>query len=507
MDGNGQADIAGDFDGDGTPDLGGPNTPIAASGGSLGGIVSALLMGAGPAITSSVPVVGGGGLADIAIRTENGAVLNALIVRVMGPLVVTVPSTGPNARTSCAAGDYGLQIVAPSLNSRISTEFACLPGADMAGDDLLLVRNLTNGEVSCSGSTGGMPGRLRVPVPSDAGDRWVVEYYRHGRDRIHFGDCRFTGTAPTPDRVIRTWEVGSTGCADCGRYQTTEYAVGAPLVAPTAGFGRRRQTPDFRRLVTLAQIALERGDPINYARRIFLEPLTAPGVPVRPRSMLVTNTGGDANVSIATGYGLARAAGIVPFLPPDAPVHLAEWRAPATFAARYPGFASPNDVYLGMHAIEGLARLARHPVAGGGEAFLADVDDLSEGRSFFGPDGETQVPMAMGGVQPVTLGRGMTPGPAVRWSRRSRPMAQPGDDSVWTYDPAGPNSGMVNPYVQPAGIHGFRRIYDESLGFDMAVYLFNMVGRYLSTAGTEIPYLADPTGHTCLEDSTCSYLR
>ncbi len=507
MDGNGQADIAGDFDGDGTPDLGGPDTPFAASGGSLGGIVSALLMGAEPAVTSSVPVVGGGGLADIAIRTENGAVLNALVLRVMGPMVMSVASAGPSARTSCAAGDYGLQIVAPSLNSRISTEFACLPGADMAGDDVLLVRNLTNGEVSCSGSTGGMPGRLRVPVPSDAGDRWVVEYYRHARDRIHFGDCRFTGTAPTPDRVIRTWEVGSTGCADCGRYQTTEWAAGAPLVAPTAGFGRRRQTPDFRRLVTLAQIAMERGDPINYARRIFLEPLTAPGVPVRPRSMLVTNTDGDANVNIATGYGLARAAGIVPFLPPDAPVHLAEWRAPATFAARYPGFNSPNDVYLGMHAIEGIARLARHPVPGGGEAFLADVDDLSDGRSFFGPDGQTQVPMAMGGLQPVTLGRGMTPGPAVRWSRRSRPMAQPGDDSVWTYDPSGPNSGMSNPYVQPAGIHGFRRIYEDSLGFDMAVYMFNMVGRYLHTRGTDIPYLSDPTGHHCLEDSTCTYLR
>ncbi len=507
MDGNGTPDVAGDFDGNGTPDLGGPNTPYAAAGGSLGGIVTAVLMGVEPAIVASAPVVGGGGLADIAIRTENPAVLNALILRVMGPLVVTVPSAGPGADTSCAAGDYSLQIVAPSHNNRVSTEFACLPGAGMAGDDLLVVRNLTNGEVACSGSTGAMPGRLRVPVPSDAGDRWVVEYYRHGRDRIHFGDCRFTGTAPTPDRVIRTWEVGSAACDTCARFEATTWAAGDALVAPAAGFGRRRQTPDFRRLVTLAQVALERGDPINYARRVILEPLSAPGIPERPRSMLIGNSTGDPNVNIATGYALARAAGIVPFLPPDAPAHLAEWRAPAAFATRYPGFASPNDVYIGMHAIEGVARLNRHPVAGGGEAFLADVDDLSDGRSFFAANGLDQLAPTMGGLQPTTLGRGTTPGPAVRWSRRSHAMARPGDDSVWTYEPNAPNSGMVSPYVQPAGIHGYLRIYDEALGFDMAVYMFNMVGRYLRTGGTDIPHLSDSAGHHCMEDSSCAYLR
>jgi hypothetical protein len=511
MDANGAADIAGDFDGNGTPDLGGPTTPYAAAGGSLGGIVTALLSGAEPAVTSSVPVVGGGGLADIAIRTENGAVLSALILRVMGPLVVTTRSERPGAGTSCAAGDYALQIIAPSHNSRTRTEFACLPGADMAGDDLLVVRNLTNGEVACSGSTGGMPGRLRVPMPSDAGDRWAVEYYRHGRDRIHFGDCRFIGTAPTPDRVIRTWEVGAAartaGCTACARFETTNWDVGQPLVAPTAGFGRRRQTPDFRRLVTLAQVALERGDPINYARRVFLEPLTAPDVPVRPRGMLITNTTGDPNVTIATGYALARAAGIVPFLPVDGPAHLADFRAPANFAGRYPGYASPNDVFLGMHAIEAIPRLRRHPVAGGGEEFLADVDDISDGRQFFGPDARTQVPAMMGGMLPVTLGRGGVPGPPIRWSRRSRAMTQPGDDQVWTYAAGEANSGMVSPYVQPSGIHGFREIYDTTLGFDMGVYMFNMVGRYLRTTGTDIPYLSDPTGHQCLEDSTCSYLR
>ena len=508
---DGRAVIAGDFDGNGTPDLGGPNSPYYAAGGSLGGIVTSLLAGVEPALTASVPVVGGGGLADIAIRTENGAVLNALMLRVMGPLVVSARSGGPNRDTSCAMGDYGLQIVAPTLNSRARTEFACIPAAELSGDDVLVVRNLTNGQVSCAGSSGGMPGRFRVPVPSDAGDRWQVELYRRARDRMRFGTCTWTGAAPTPDRVINTWQVGAAareaGCGNCARFETRTWDVGAPLVAPTAGFGRRRQTPEFRRLVMLAQMVLERGDPINYARRVFLDPVTAPDVPVRPRSMLITNTTGDPNVTIATGYALARAAGIVPFLPADAPAHLAEFRAPTDFATRYPGHASPNDVYIAYHAIEGLSRLNRHPAGMGAEAFLVDVDDLSEGRQFFAANGRDQLPMDRGGVMPVTLGRNGVPGPALRWSRRSRPMMAAGEDAVWTYASNTPTSGMVSPYVQPRGIHGFQKIYDPSLGFDMAVYMFSMVGRYLRTGGTEIPYLADPTGHHCLEDSTCAYLR
>jgi len=508
---DGRPDIAGDFDGNGTPDLGGPNSPFYAAGGSLGGIVTGVLSGTEPALTASVPVVGGGGLADIAIRTENGAVLNALMLRVMGPLVVSNPSGGPGRDSSCAMGDLSLSIVAPSLNGRARTEFACVPAAELGANDVMVVRNRTNGQVACSGATGGVAGRFRVPVPSDAGDRWEVSLYRGARDRMQFGTCAWRGAAPTPDRVISTWQVGAAareaGCTNCARFETTTWDTGAPLVATTAGFGRRRQTPEFRRLVMLAQMVLERGDPINYVRRVFLEPLTAPDVTPRPRGMLITNTTGDPNVTIATGYAMARAAGIVPFLPADAPAYLAEFRAPADFAATHPGYASPNDIYLQTHAIEGLSRLARHPVPGGGDTFLVDVDDLSEGRQFFAADAQNQLPQSRGGMMPVTFGRNGFGAAPLRWSRRSAAMARAGDDVVWRYNPDGANSGMVSPYVQPRGIHGFSKIYDPSLGFDMAVYMFSMIGRYLRTGGAEIPYLGDPMGHHCLEDSTCAYLR
>ena len=81
-------------------------------------------------------------------------------------------------------------------------------------------------------------------------------------------------------------------------------------------------------------------------------------------------------------------------------------------------------------------------------------------------------------------------------------MTSPTDD-VWTYAAGEPSSGMIVPYVEPRGIHGFSGIYQPEVPFDMAVYMFNMLGRYLGTNGRHIPYLSDPEGHHCLEDSSC----
>ena len=502
-DGDGAADLAGDFDSDGTPDVGGPDVDYRMAGGSLGGIITALTAGVEPNIVAAAPVVGGGGLADVAVRTENGAVLPAMLLRLMGPLVVGRLSEGLGPNTACQAGDLALQILATDLVDDARTEFACLPGADLAADDVLLVRNYTNGEVRCAGATGGVPGAFRVGVPSDEGDYWSVEYYRHALLSTDFSTCEIAGE-PVADRIVDTWESGNgtTGtnrCGTCARFAAVTFEQGDPLVAPTAGYGRRRQTPEFRRLVMLAQVGLERGDPINYVHRIFLDPLVVEDVTTRPRSILIVNTDGDPNVPIATGYAMARAAGVIPFLPADAPAHLRDYAAPPDFLAAR-GYASPNDLLIDYHAIEGLPRLERHPAGPGGEQFLADIDDLSEGRAFFASDGTTQISEADGGLLPVTV----TPG--LRWARRSRRMSTPSDVTVWTYDPAGPNSGMVAPYVQPAGIHGFSALFDDTVGFDMAVYMFNMLSRYISTNGTDIPYLSDPTGHHCLENSSCSYL-
>jgi len=505
FDRNGSVDLAGDFDGNGRPDLGGPSVPYVMAGGSLGGIITGVTAGAEPMITASVPGVGGGGLSDVAIRTEKGSVMAAMILRLMGPLILSRRSEGPSDDTSCPAGDYSISVMAPLLDDDERTEIACVDADLLGADDVMVVRNLSNNEVACAGATEHEAGRFRVGVASDPGDRWTIEIYRNALPLVDFADCTFEGAAPAPDRTIDTWEVaageGDGMCERCATFGPTSWAAGDPLVSPAAGFGRKRQTPELRRLVMLAQIGLERGDPINYVGRIFLDPITAPDVPEAPRSILVTHTDGDPNVCIATGYSMARAAGVLPFLPPDAPEHLADYRAPASFEAEHPGFASPNDVLLGFHAIEGLARLERHPGEPGAERFLVDVDNLSDGLSFFAPNGRDTLARDMGGLAPVRVD------PPLRWSRRSRPITGASDVEVWRYQADSPMSGLVSPYVEPRGIHGFSDIFVPEAPFDMAAYMFNMIGRYLSTNGRHIPYLSDPDGHHCLEDSSCEFIR
>lgn len=502
FDRDGVQDLAGDFDGNGVPDIGGPAAHYAFAGGSLGGITTGTMVGAEPAIDTAIPVVGAGGLSDVAIRTENGSVVPAMILRVMGPLVMGVPSGGPTPDTSCAEGDVSLHFLATSLTSAARTEFACVPGSMMAEEDLLLVRNLANDEIGCGGTIRGA-GNFRVPIPSDAGDEIVVELYRGGRDLIHYGDCEWFGDAPEPDLVVDTFEIANGTdagtCANCARYEDTTWDQGATLVAPTAGFGRRRQTPDFRRLIMLAQIALDPADPINYAARVFLDPVTAPDVATRPRNILSAQTTGDPNVNIAAGNTFARAAGVLPFLPPDAPEVYAEFRASAEFGTRYPGMPTPNDVLREFHVLEGIPRLQRHPVPGG-EEFLADVDDFSDGLNFYAANGTQQLPPADGGVAPVVAS------PPLRFFRQSRRMTSPTDD-VWSWVDGQPHSGVLNAYVIPRGIHGFNVIFDPTIGFDNAVYLFNTLGRYVRTHGTDLPYVTDPMGHHCQEDSSCSYIR
>lgn len=510
FDRDGEVDLAGDFDGNGVPDLGGPNVRYAMAGGSLGGIVTALTAGAEPMITASAPVGGGAGLSDIAARTENGSVRAAMLLRLLGPLVLSSVSEGPSEATSCAAGERSISVLGPRLDEEERTEIACVESDLLGPDDVLLVRNLSNGERSCAGATNREAGRFRVGIASDAGDAWEIEVYRSALGLVDFGDCSFAGAAPLPARTIRTWEVGAGDgaglCERCARWGVTRFTPGDRLTAPTAGFGRRRQTPELRRLLMLAQIGLERGDPVNYVGRIFLDPLTAPDIPSAPRSLLVVHTAGDLNVNIATGHAMARAAGVLPFLPPDAPDHLADHRAPAGFSATHPGFQSPNDLLLGYHAIEGLSRLGRHPAVGSrgpgaGDQFLVDVDDLSDGRSFFAPDGRNPLAEELGGLAPQ---RPETP---LRWSRRSRAMSGPGESAVWEYASGEPTSGFVIPYVDPRGIHGSSTIDDPHSLFDTAVYTFNLLGRYLATDGRDLPYRGDPTGHHCLEDSSCDYLR
>jgi hypothetical protein len=54
-------------------DVGGPDAPYFATGGSLGGILSMTLGGADASVRAAAPVSGGGGLTDVGIRSTQGA--------------------------------------------------------------------------------------------------------------------------------------------------------------------------------------------------------------------------------------------------------------------------------------------------------------------------------------------------------------------------------------------------------------------------------------------------
>ncbi len=82
------------------------------------------------------------------------------------------------------------------------------------------------------------------------------------------------------------------------------------------------------------------------------------------------------------------------------------------------------------------------------------------------------------------------------------------DDDVWTVLPGDDISGLLNHYVVPVGVHGFDElVYDPSLPWDPAQYLINLISRWGSTGGQDLPYHSDPEGHTCLENSSCPYLQ
>ena len=96
--------------------------------------------------------------------------------------------------------------------------------------------------------------------------------------------------------------------------------------------------------------------------------------------------------------------------------------------------------------------------------------------------------------------------PPLRWVRRSAAMNGAGSD-VWTVTPGEAVSGLLNNYAIPNGVHGFDQlVYDQSLPWDPAQYLINLISRWGATHGHDLRYVTDPEGHACLEDSSCDFL-
>jgi hypothetical protein len=389
----GEQNIAGDFDGNGVPDVGGPDVDYYAWGLSLGGILAPFVAALDPKVVASAPASGAAGLLDVGARTTQGGAFEGIYLRNFGPLVVGVPASELAAdQTRCEqrAGVASLRFVVVDVNDDREVEFGCLDlsavsgGAGLPAGGTVVVANRSNGKLRCARID--ETGRFRIGIPSSLGDKLEVALWDAPDAVDRYGDagCRVSLGRERRVALIRTWGKGlvAPGTAierdgkqvavcnapdGCSLFQGRYHAAGDPLLAIAEGFGHIRQTPALRRFLNLASNVIDPGDPVNYVPFYALKPLSDPfGNPHPPKGMLNVATIGDMNVPVSSGISIGRVAGAVPFLRPNAvnryPAH-ANYATPGELYVEL-GQKTPNRVLIDGHVLEGINRLRRHPPAG-----------------------------------------------------------------------------------------------------------------------------------------------
>ena len=434
LDGDGQPELAGDFNGDGVVDTGG-DVVMTMTGGSLGGIMSMLMGSLEPELSAIAPMAGGGGYADMGIRSGQGGVLEAFILRGMGPLYTgtTDPDTGRMV----------LETIVPDLNDTAERSLATAEG--VRAGDLLIVANLANGQRGCGYVD--QAGNVRAAVESDVGDATELRFYRGVQ--VMNSECEIA--AGDPYLTIDTLE------SDL-EFQGQTLTAGAPITSLAQGLGLRRASPDLRRFQGFGQLVLDPSDPVAYARNLLDEPIrfnAAPGT--AGASALVITTAGDMNVPASSGVTYGRAAGIIDYRSAD------------------PRYGVPeNQVLIDTYMAEAVHNLGRY-TNDAGEAVHIDVENFSGADDIWGASyprldpplrigfGETD---ARGGVSaalfPLTNRRG------------EHGMERPGgmvdrfrEQCVAVCTETGPD---------PCGC-------STVMTYDIGTYVLGMVSRYLASGG------------------------
>lgn len=428
---DGKDDLAGDFDGDGVLEIGG-GAPIHITGGSLGGIMSAMMSGLEPQIDVAIPVSGGAGLPDIGIRSIQGGVREAVNLRMLGPLFTTVRN---------AQGGLDAYQVLPNLNDLGRVKLGPV-SAELKEGDTAVLFNLTSGEKRCARV--GANGLMRAAVSSDENDQWKLAVFSGALPPKERDGC------DVPEGAEPYWTMDTFGID--AKFQGLEHKAGEPLIAMGDGFGLRRQSPEIRRFMGLAQLAIEKGDPVNFVRNAERHRILryGTGEEVSTR-MVVVNTIGDMNVPVATGVSMARVAGMIDLTERD---------------PRYG--KTPNRVLIDNGVISAVERVGTYKNSKG-EDVLMDIDHFSA-LSGDGTQDGFDVPRL---------------NPPLRLVKKS--------------DRVGGMTGVIFPMVVPTGRHGFDTP-DPSLPFNLGSVMLNMLGHYLQTSGEELVM------DGCLETSSCSFV-
>ena len=484
VNGDGVPDLAGDFDGDGSVDIG-KDSPIYVLGGSLGGIMATTLGGLEPEIDAIIPIAGAGRLMDVGNRSQQGGVPEAVLVRVMGPLYLAT------------MGDDGMT----RLHTQVTelNRLANIPIADVASlqvGDTIIAENLVNGEIGCSyllpddDPQDGIAGRGRISLPSDVGDATVLRIYRGDVLEAGGGHCQLVADVE-PLHVIDRMAAPLDADGNAMKFEGIPIEAGE-LRAFAEGFGLARNRPSLRRLMSLAQLVLDPTDPGVLARYLAAEPFEYPllGQKTGARFLIVTTTG-DMNVPASGGITVGRAAGVIDFLNPDP-----RWGKPV------------NQVLIDTHMAESVNTLQRYSYANipsnenirdllaldasGGVHY--DVENFAEGEDIWG----NNVPRL---DQPLRIAR---------------------TRDVWGNDLGGV-SGATFPYAIPQGQHGFPlpgQMTDWAIGicretfgsnaeecdidaivgntFDIGWFMFHTFGNFLKNAD------ASPYALGCVSKYPCN---
>jgi hypothetical protein len=396
-------DLAGDFDGDGVVDVGGPGVSITMAGASLGGIMAGVLGGLEPELDAVVPIAGGAGLGDVGIRSIQGGVREAVQLRMMGPLYIGLPfgSHGSdNGDKTGVAGEIVVRTVVPRLNGVAELEVARLApavAAAFAGGSVR-AENLDNGEVDCARV--GADGSFRVALASDVVAVPGLPIDLDKPDDKLKPDARAEKAAivaaaalrkPLRQRHTLTFYAGltfQTGVVDPAnrkacvlrpdavalhtldkfgkkvrfhyRAAPQVFEVGDALAPIAEGLGLHRARPEMRRFMNFAQLVLDPGDPAIWAQHYQSGEIRYGDGAVVQTNALVWHNVGDMNVPVSTGVGIARAAGLLDLTTP-----IAAW-----------GGRTVNQALIDGHVLEAVDKIPRY-LDGNGVSVPLDPEDLS----------------------------------------------------------------------------------------------------------------------------------
>ncbi len=411
--GNGKTDddIAGDFDGDGKVDIGGKDSVIGITGSSLGGMMSAMVGGSEPQLNTAIPVCAGGGLGDVGMRSLQGGVREAVILRVMGPLYTSAVQ---------ADGSAVVNTVIPRLNRTARIQVATLAPEIVKQAGAVLARNLDNGEYDCSLVKNGL---FRVGLPSDVtqvgAQRHVLTFYAGNpfqtgvRDDAKGKACKLKDGA-VPIREIKAFENDVTFHYNS---RPLVFKNGDSLAPLAEGLGLHRARPEMRRFLGLAQMVLDPADPAVLAKQFTSgEVKSATGEVVNTHGIVIT-TIGDMNVPASSGASIARNLGKI------------DW------FAQHPEWNNRSALQMlaDTHMLEAVNVIGRY-LTPAGAPVLWDVEDLSGSAALAADPTAMPYPLGLDG----------------NWAPRN---VTPMHKYLIGNDGHGGVGGAFFPYVRPEGKH------------------------------------------------------